>query len=87
MRVKKSDSRLSFNPDSWHSPVFPMPVHAATHQIVHDIIRGCNVAENLGHQASFAASRNRFEPCRQDDVKVAFLNSLFANDIMFKLCR
>ena len=30
-------------------PVLPEPVQARTHQVIHDVIRGCHTAEDMSY--------------------------------------
>ena len=46
-----------------HSPVFPEPMHAAAHEVIHQVVGGGHIPEHLADPLSFLRRWQVFIPC------------------------
>ena len=46
-----------------HSPVFPEPMHAAAHEVIHQVVGGGHTPKHLADPLSFLRLWQVFIPC------------------------
>ena len=52
-----------------HQHVFPGPVKACGHKVVHQVVFGCDLVEDVVHHALLFAERN----CRKAELRLGFV--------------